>query len=331
VKPSPAATVRQADLFCATVPFSSTPVNGEVQVNGTPVTWDQIIPSALPSAFNARDDVTATVKPVGDAAPPGLVTFTITENPTFKYDGCILKVIWNDPTTTQNSILVFFGAQTTTGDTFVINFAQPLSPAAFLTPLEFSLGISFGFQPGPQFSQVDVNGMRLTTSAGGQDDGQSANGALITAGGTGDTTGNPPPTAPPTAPNVPDDELYDLRPFAQVGDTSMTIFTLNPSNDDNIFVANLFLRNVTVVGPEPPPCPPNDDDDNDGLTNHNENLLLTLLQDADSDDDGIKDGNDDENENGEDDEDEDDDDECPDDDDNGNGIDDEDEDDDDDD
>jgi hypothetical protein len=155
VKPSATATVREADLFCATTGFSNyTPQNGDVTVNGVPVAWDEVIPNAIES-FNARDDVTATVKPVGDAAAPGPVVFTITENPTFSYDGCILKVIWDDPTTTQNSILVFWGAQETTGDTFVITFAQPLDADAFLAPLEFSLGISFGFQPSPQFSQVE--------------------------------------------------------------------------------------------------------------------------------------------------------------------------------
>ena len=251
-KPSAAATVAEADLFCATTGFSQyRPNNGEVTLNGVPIVWDQIIPNAI-NSFNARDDVTSIVKPAGDAALPGIVVFTIGENPSFRYDGCILKVIWDDPTTTQNSILIYFGAQETTGDTFVINFAQPLSAAAFTAPLEFSLGISFGHQPSapfpPQFSLVDVNGMRLTTSAGGEDDGTfNQNGALITVGGTGDTAGNPPPFAPAVTANVPDDELYDLRPFVQVGDTSMTIFTLNPSNDDNIFIANLFLRNVTVV------------------------------------------------------------------------------------
>lgn len=252
VKPSPLAVVREADLFCATTGGSGyRPQNGDVTVNGSPVAWDEIIPNSI-SSFNARDDVTAMVKPAADAASAGLVTFTITEDPTFSYDGCALKVIWDDPTTTTNSILIFWGAQETTGDTFVINFA-PLDASAFLAPMEFSLGISFGFQPGAQFSQVDVNAMRLTTSAGGQDDGQGANGALITLGGTGDTAANPPPFAPPASASVPDDELYDLRPFVSPGDTSMTIFTLNPSNDDNIFLANLFLRNVRVVPPEPVP------------------------------------------------------------------------------
>jgi hypothetical protein len=256
LKPSASATVREADLFCATTGGSGySPQNGDVTVNGVPVAWDQIIPNAILS-FNARDDVTTIVKPVGDAALPGLVSFTIGENPTVNYDGCAMKVIWDDPTTTVNSILIFWGAQDTTGDTFVINFTQPLDANAFLAPLEFSLGISFGAQGCAvgQFSQVDVNSVRLTTSAGGEDDGSCENGALVTLGGTGDTAANPPPLAPPTAvPSVPDDELYDLRPFVNVGDTSMTIFTLNPSNDDNIFLANLFLRNVRVITPEPVP------------------------------------------------------------------------------
>ena len=256
VKPSAMATVREADLFCATTGFSRySPQNTDVTVNASAVAWDQIIPNGIAS-FNARDDVTTIVKPVGDAALPGLVSFTITENPTFSYDGCVLKVIWDDPTTTVNSILIFWGAQETTGDTFVINFAQPLDANAFLQPLQFSLGISFGAQgcAAGQFSQVDVNSTRMTTSAGGEDDGICTNGALITAGGTGDNTANPPALAPPTAnPSIPDDELYDLRPFVAIGDTSMTIFTLNPSNDDNIFLANVFLPNVRVVTPDPVP------------------------------------------------------------------------------
>jgi hypothetical protein len=40
----------------------------------------------------------------------------------------------------------------------------------------------------------------------------------------------------------------------------MTISTLNPSNDDNILLANLFLPNVQVVTP----CPPENGDDDDG-------------------------------------------------------------------
>src|SRR5688572_4807950 len=118
-KPSAAATVREAHLFCATTPSNYTPQDGDVTVNGVPVDWDQLVfYEYIPGAggTNAHADVTGIVKPVGDAALPGLVTFTITENPTFEYDGCALKVIWDDPTTTENSILIFFGHQEPEGD-----------------------------------------------------------------------------------------------------------------------------------------------------------------------------------------------------------------------
>ncbi len=117
-----------------------------------------------------------------------------------------------------------------------------------------SLGISFGFISGAivnQFSTVDVDGSRLTSSAGGQDDGDSANGALITVGGIGDTNANPPPNTTTPAGAVDnfrfDDELYDLKPFVRTGDTSITVFTQNPSNDDNIFFSALFIGSAAAV------------------------------------------------------------------------------------
>ena len=55
---------------------------------------------------------------------------------------------------------------------------------------DMGLGISFSSQPG-QNSNVEVNGTRVTSSAGGQDDGGNENGALITVGGLDDSNDNP--------------------------------------------------------------------------------------------------------------------------------------------
>ena len=44
-----------------------------------------------------------------------------------------------------------------------------------------------------------------------------------------------------------DDELYNLIPFVKNGDTSITVDTLNPSNDDNIFFAGFFLGSTTAI------------------------------------------------------------------------------------
>jgi hypothetical protein len=82
----------------------------------------------------------------------------------------------------------------------------------------------------------------LTTSAGGQDDGEGADGGLITVGGIGDNPANVAPTAKPMDTNL-DDEYYNLAlgnsanpaPFILPGDTFLRLTTQNPTEDDNVF------------------------------------------------------------------------------------------------
>jgi hypothetical protein len=117
-----------------------------------------------------------------------------------------------------------------------------------------SLGISYSYST-PDYNgqyiilEMSVNGQRISTSAGGQDDGEAENGALITVGGIGDSNNNPPdPYAlPGSAGSRSDDELYSLLPFVNNGDTSFTVHTVNPSNDDNIFFAAITLGNNTAI------------------------------------------------------------------------------------
>jgi len=86
---------------------------------------------------------------------------------------------------------LFFGAQDVNGDNFYIRYAEPINLADPKLRLDFSLGISYGYQSSSQYSIIEVNGKRLTTSAGGQDDGTASDGALITVGGIGDVNTNP--------------------------------------------------------------------------------------------------------------------------------------------
>jgi hypothetical protein len=253
------ATVRKAYLFAASTGFSGyTPVDGDITLGGAPVAWTaaNTISNGIGSV-NAEADVTSIVKPIVDGAPAGNVDMTIAEGAkTQSYDGEILAVILDDPTvTTSGSITLMYGAQQTTGDTFNVALADPVNLGDPNFGMNLSLGISFGFQPSGQFSTVDVNGARLTSSAGGQDDGLGQNGALITAGGVGDSNDNPPdPNATDTtcmgakgpAP-LCDDELYNLLPFLHNGDTSLTFHTQNPSNDDNIFFAALDTRGAAAL------------------------------------------------------------------------------------
>jgi len=248
------ATVRKAYLAAASTGWSRRVLaNGDVAIDGAGVNWDTVIPNSIYS-YNAWADVTSIVKAKIDGAPAGLVDFDITEVSTPGIDGEVLAVIFDDPAqTTDNTIVLLFGAQNIAGDTFAIALANPIDKTDPNLALDLSLGISYSYQTGgtQQYSRVDVNTQRLSTSAGGQDDGVPitiGNGGLLTVGGIGDSNANPSPYATPSNPRS-DDELYDLLPFVNNGDTSILVDTLNPSNDDNIFFAALNLKStVAIVG-----------------------------------------------------------------------------------
>ncbi len=252
-KPSANATVRAAYMAAASTGFSGYQIpNGGVKIDGQNVNWSRSIPSGI-SSYNHWADVTSLVSSKLNAAPTGRVDFSITETNTYNVDGEILAVIFNNPaSTTVNTVILLFGSQSTTGDLFRIGLAEPINKGDPNLGLDLSLGISFGYQTGTtserQISLIDVNGQRLTSQAGGQDDGASENGALLTVGGLDDSNANPAPTATGPGPHT-DDELYDLRPFVAQGATQISIFTQNPSNDDNIFFGALNLTSaVAVIG-----------------------------------------------------------------------------------
>ncbi len=149
--------------------------------------------------------------------------------------------------------MLAFGAQATSGDNFSIGFGQPIFPDAN-TIVEFGLAISYGYARGTcQTSYVDVNGVRLTSSAGGNDEGENLNGALISVGGVGDSRTNPAlpmfnDTCSYTDYTTYDDELHNIAGYIGAGNTCMSVHTFNPSADDNLFAAHLLLDFAAVVG-----------------------------------------------------------------------------------
>ncbi len=259
------ATVRKAFLFAASTGSTNfNPSDGEVSIDGTPINWDpsHTIPSSIVS-FNTAADVTSIVSPKIDAESAGRIPFTIEEENTTLMDGEILAVVFDDPTARSNTITLMYGAQQTLGDHFAIGLSEPLKPSSTAI---MGLGISYGYQPAGQYSTVDVNGTRVTSSAGGQDDCPEryasepaftacGNGSLITVGGVGDGLKVPDdPFVTDTQCSVDpelaarcDDELYNLKPFTQQNATSIDVDTFNPSNDDNIFFASLDLGAETAL------------------------------------------------------------------------------------
>lgn len=194
-------------------------------------------------------DVTSIVQSIVGTGS-GIFNFNVTE---LGYlDGEILSVIYAVPSQPVNTVFLFDGESAQAGDNFDIILSTPVDKTNPNFDALLSLGISFGYQPAGQYSIVNVNGSRLTSSAGGQDDGFGGNGGLITAGGIGDSTTNPAnPNATDGGGPRYDDELYSLNNFINNGDTIIRFTTQNPSQDDNLFFAAFrTLGFASITNPE---------------------------------------------------------------------------------
>jgi hypothetical protein len=248
-KPNAQATVEKAILISTAT--NGTIANGCVTIAGSPISWEGSATSSGTVNFsNYWADITSTVKDQINGFPAGISTLNITECNTSIIEGEALLVIFKDPSATQKTIIVMLGAQNPAGDNFSVTLAKAIDPTATGALLDMGLGIGFGFQAsgGNQRSQVSVNGQRITSSSGGEDDGASSNGALITVGGIGDLNTNPAdPLAGPVNPRT-DDELYSILPFITNTTTSLNINTINPSLDDNIFLAYFAISGTAIIG-----------------------------------------------------------------------------------
>ncbi|WP_162128546.1 HYR domain-containing protein [Flavobacterium phycosphaerae] len=249
-KPNAAATVQKVILMSTAT--GSTIANGCVTLSGLPVNWNGTATSSSSGIgfYNYWADVTSLVSTQINALPAGISTLTVTECNSAAIEGSVLLVVFNDATATEKTIIIMFGAATPAGDNFSVTLAQPIDPAQPGALLDMGLGIGFSYQAagGTQTSQVSVNGQRLSSSAGGEDDGASENGALLTVGGIGNVNTNPlNPNAGPTN-QFTDDELYTILPFITNTTTSLNINTVNPSGDDNIFLAYFALSGAAIIG-----------------------------------------------------------------------------------
>ncbi len=238
-----------------------------------------------------RTDVTAFVSDaIGDGGND-LFTFEVSDLLGSSIDGYALAVVYSNPNEVERTIAFLDGFTNQAGDDFRLAFDAPLVVDPSLE-IQMSLGIGFGFQ-GNQFSLIDVNGDRLTSAAGGYDDGSNGNGGLITIGGLGDDPANPvDPGAGPNGDQGFDDELYTLTDggFLQTGDRSIFVQTLNPSNDDNIFFAGFNITAEATIATEGNDAPVARDDFGIGFETDRDSTFVTnsvFLNDFDPDGDPI--------------------------------------------
>jgi hypothetical protein len=244
-KPNAGSTVYKAYLFCTPVWFNSANCT---QLNSQAITWDGSANAAW-GCCNYYDDVTSIVAPVVNPAAPGIISIPIFECDYI--DGYALIVIFADPLASEKTVVIMFGGLSTTGDNFSLTLGEPIDPDAPGALLDMGLGISYSaYGPcGGQRSIIDINGQRLTSSANGEDDGFLSDGALITVGGIGDFNTNPPdPNDFSSCDLRYDDELYSLLPLITNTTTNILINTVNPSNNDNIFLAYFEISGAAIIG-----------------------------------------------------------------------------------
>jgi hypothetical protein len=254
------AAVLQAYLYSAGTPFpwySNSP-NSLAAYNGAGITLAgnavnnfSVLVGAVATPrpdigafYTGRADVTALVQSLTAGASTNSFSWSVSEGTlNNRIDGEVLAIVYSDPSLPVGSVAFLNGGQNTGGETSIVNLGTPLTdPSAAGFRAEMGLGISFSCCG--QASTVNINGSLLTNNAGNFDDGlQLADGSLITVGGLGDTPANGQSYAN-------DHELYDLKPFLHTGDTSFSIYTINPTSDDNIFFSSLYLTgNISGITP----------------------------------------------------------------------------------
>lgn len=250
----------QSGVISASVPVGSTVIAAYLYtatytdhssyggtLNGSAVTYGaSVLNTSAPFTASARADVTSIVKPVIDAGAGGVYNFNITESD-INQDGEALVVVYSNPLLPASSVGILDGFSAIGGDNFAVNFSDPLNTAAPGFLAEMMLGI--GFSCCDQKSQITVNGTTVSQNSGNNDDNIDAflsNGNLITVGGFND----------PYSPHLPsyadDHERYNLVPYITNGDTTINVRTLNPSADDNIFLA-VFNVTGNAGFNQPPP------------------------------------------------------------------------------
>lgn len=252
-KPS-GATVAAAYL---TLPSKLVPVNSSVLDPAGTVTLDSQAVTFSHSATGNRfknyfSDVTSLVSANINSQAAGVFDIPVTYA-SCGFTGIALTVIFEDLSAASGTTIFQFGHAATTGQLTTLNFS-PINTAPVGTRLSLGIGwsaqgnaptISGGINTAEGYNTLEIstsgNAAYRTISnwAGGANDSAGSDG-YITVGGVGDNTNALPGS---WSANV-DDELYSLDSFLAVGDSSITLKTLNTFNDND----TIFQMVLTVPG-----------------------------------------------------------------------------------
>jgi hypothetical protein len=177
------ATVEAAYLYSAGAPYpwytnsprTTADYNGAgITLAGNSITNYSAIVGAISTPrpelgqwFTGRADVTGLISSLATAGPN--YNWTVEEGSLLnnRIDGEVLAIVYSAPTLPNGSVVLLDGGQNTAGETTTVNFVNPLGDVSdpnFFTNMSLAISFSTGAS---QHSQIDINGTRLSTSAGG--------------------------------------------------------------------------------------------------------------------------------------------------------------------
>ena len=192
-----------------------------------------------------RADIGEQVRALIGAGSGGSIHLDVasaTYPPPGRTTGQVVVVVFENQSLERVHIALLDGAAPFLGTAFVA--ALPGRAEQDLPTTQLSVGIGFSTGSGDQKTILNINGRRLTSIAGGDDDHFS----LMTVGGLGDDPGNPPdPYFSPVVAGELDDELYDLSrgnevneaPFVLTSETALEVTAEGASEGDLLFFAGL--------------------------------------------------------------------------------------------
>jgi hypothetical protein len=214
-------------------------------VNNQTVVFDKYYKNDWKNSYNygffktGRGDVTSIVKDgYTGSATDDIYSFNIVEKST-SVDGEALVVVYENSNLANTTIAILEGGANINGDSTTLKFDQPMNTTDSNFIADMYLGISYSYPS--QASQVSVNDTVITKNAGNYDDGIGADGGLITVGSYKDTYSPHLPTY------TQDKEKYNLKQYITNGSSSIKVDTLNPSGDDNVFLAVFQVTGSATV------------------------------------------------------------------------------------
>ena len=254
------STIQSAYLYSSTFNPSVNPNGTTLQTGlGAPIA-PTFTPLGVADGFLQawRANVTSYVQ--ANMALGG-ATLTVNEGAqTSVLDGEGLVVTYSNPSLPTATVFILDGFSQSGGDTSHVVF-DALQPG-FTAVMALGDGYSYD-GPDPhaptnsdQVSTIVANGTTLTNVAGHCDDDQTypcLNGSLITVGGYNAGTDSDPFTPFPNPTVGEDHELYNLANVLSDGQTSLTLNTNNPSDNDNIFLEAFLISGKAhvITTPEP--------------------------------------------------------------------------------